>query len=91
MSENLVPPSFFEEPEKEDFYSENLQECLNYSRDFKNDQPLEDAIIKNELIIEKTIIELQTCIDALNINIFVKNKLINIRKQLELTKITQKL
>lgn len=73
--------------EQEYFESDNLRECLSYAIDFNDLEPLENAILKVETIVEKQISKIQLLIDLARSTdrlTYYANKLIAIRKELEL-------
>ena len=71
----------------EPFESDNVQECLDYLKDTKDFEPIENAIITQNRVIENAISELQFVIDAyrLSDNVWLKNRLRKIKRDLELT------
>ena len=73
--------------EQEMFESDNLNECLNYSKLANDYEPLEAAIYNNDTIIENAISEIQFCIDCLQKNDLVKNRLLAVKRKLINTQI----
>jgi len=73
--------------EEEIFESDNLQECLDYSKTFNDYEPMEAAIYNNDTIIENAISEIQFCIDTLQNNSLVKNRLLAVKRKLINTQI----
>jgi len=73
--------------EQEMFESDNLQECLDYAKLAYDYEPLEAAIYNNDTIIENTISEIQFCIDCLQNNRLVKNRLLAVKRKLINTQI----
>jgi hypothetical protein len=61
--------------EDEIFESDNLSECLNYSKLANDYEPLEAAIIKQEAIIEMAVSEIQFLKDMCIHNSLLKNRL----------------
>jgi hypothetical protein len=76
-----------EQIEEEIFESDNLSECLNYSKLANDYEPLEAAIYNNDTIIENAISEIQFCIDCLQNNNLVKNRLLAVKRKLINTQI----
>ena len=73
--------------EEETFKSDNLSECLDYSKTFNDYEPMEAAIYNNDTIIENAISEIQFCIDCLQNNSLVKNRLLAVKRKLINTQI----
>jgi len=73
--------------EEEIFESDNLQECLDYAKLAYDFEPMEAAIYNNETIIENAISETQFCIDTLQNNNLVKNRLLAVKRKLINTQI----
>jgi len=73
--------------EEEIFESDNLQECMDYSKLANDYEPLEAAIYNNDTIIENAISEIQFCIDCLQKNDLVKNRLLAVKRKLINTQI----
>jgi len=69
------------------FESDNILECLDYAKDSDDFEPIENAIIKQETIIENAINELQFLMDSCNENVWMRNKLIAIKSKLKSTQI----
>ena len=88
-SQNDLHPSNIEE--NEIFESNNISECLEYAKDFKDFEPLENAILHQETIIEKAILDIQFLIDCTRYekNLHIKNNLIKLRTILKTTQIKQ--
>ena len=61
--------------EEEIFESDNLQECMDYSKLANDYEPLEAAIIKQEAIIEMAVSEIQFLKDMCIHNSLLKNRL----------------
>jgi hypothetical protein len=68
----------------ESFESDNIAECLDHYKDFNDCEPLENAIMKQETLIENLISELTFLIDS---NPKLKNKLQIIKSKLITTQI----
>ena len=81
------PEHPYNREEQEIFESDNLQECLDYAKLAHDYEPLEDAIYNNDTIIENAISELQFCIDCLQNNSLVKNRLLAVKRKLINTQI----
>ena len=73
--------------EEEIFESDNLQECLDYAKLAYDYEPMEAAIYNNDTIIENAISEIQFCIDTLQNNNLVKNRLLAVKRKLINTQI----
>jgi hypothetical protein len=74
--------------ETEMFESDNIQECLDYAKEFNDYEPIENAIVKQETIIEKVIDELKFLMDATNSdNVWMRNKLYAIKSKLKSTQV----
>ncbi len=73
--------------EEETFESDNLQECLDYAKTFNDYEPMEAAIYNNDTIIKNAISEIQFCIDCLQNNSLVKNRLLAVKRKLINTQI----
>jgi putative salt-induced outer membrane protein YdiY len=65
--------------EEEIFESDNIQECMDYSKLAYDYEPLENAVYKQETIIEKAISEIDFCIDILHNNSLAKNRLLKVK------------
>lgn len=78
-----------QEQESETFESNNLEECLNYAKDFKDFELIENAITLQNTIIEKAISELDFLIDVYRHTdqTLLKNKLVKIRTELKFNQI----
>ena len=61
--------------EEEIFESDNLQECMDYSKLANDYEPLEAAIIKQEAIVEMAVSEIQFLKDMCIHNSLLKNRL----------------
>jgi hypothetical protein len=61
--------------EDEIFESDNLQECMDYSKLANDYEPLEAAIIKQEAIVEMAVSEIQFLKDMCIHNSLLKNRL----------------
>jgi len=73
--------------EQEMFESDNLSECLDYAKLAYDFEPMEAAIYNNDTIIENAISEIQFCIDCLQNNSLVKNRLLAVKRKLINTQI----
>lgn len=73
-----------QEPAFEDFESDNIQECLDYAKEFEDFEPLENAIENQVQVIEKAIEELQLCVDSIKHTdrVWLQNRLIRIKIEL---------
>lgn len=80
---NSEHPANQEQTEPETFESNNLLECLNYAKDFKDFELIENAITLQNTIIEKAISELDFLIDSLHSNTMVKNRLVKLITELK--------
>lgn len=80
-------PYNIEPMEEEIFESDNLSECLDYAKLANDYEPMEAAIYNNETIIENAISEIQFCIDCLQKNNLVKNRLLAVKRKLINTQI----
>lgn len=71
--------------EFEEFTSTDLNECLDYAKEFKDYEPLEFAIDENTNKIERAIETIQFLIDKARVdgNNYMANKLISIRTNLK--------
>jgi hypothetical protein len=71
--------------EFEEFTSTDLNECLDYSKEFSDYEPLEAAIDENTNKIERAIEAIQFLIDKARVdgNNYMANKLISIRNNLK--------
>ena len=69
----------------EEFTSIDLNECLDYAKEFNDYEPLERAIDENTNKIERAIESIQFLIDKARVdnNSFIANKLISIRTNLK--------
>jgi hypothetical protein len=65
--------------EDEIFESDNLQDCLDYAKLANDFEPMENAVYKQETIIEKSISEIEFCIDILQKNSLAKNRLLKVK------------
>ena len=74
-----------EQIEPETFESNNLWECLNYAKDTKDFELIENAITLQNTIIEKAVSELDFLIDLNHQteNTYMKNKLVKLRTELK--------
>ena len=72
----------YNEKEQEIFESDNIQECFDYAKLAYDYEPLEVAIYNQETIIENAVSELHFCIDCLQKNTLVKNRLLAIKRNL---------
>ena len=79
---NSFHPANQQEIETDHFESNNLQKCLDYAKDFKDFEPIENAIIDQNVAIEKAISELNFLIDSCIQNKFMQNRLIALKRQL---------
>lgn len=61
------------------FESDNISECLDHYKDFNDYEPLENAIMKQETLIENLIAELTFLINS---NPKLKNRLQRIKSKL---------
>lgn len=66
------------------FESNNLSECLDYAKETKDFEPIENAIMHHQLKLEKATSEIQFLIDLSrqNKNDFMAKKLIKLRNEL---------
>lgn len=81
---NSFHPANQQETESDHFESNNLEECLDYAKDFKDFEPIENAIIEQNVAIEKAVSEIDLLIDTYHHTeqTFLKNKLLSIKRQL---------
>jgi hypothetical protein len=81
---NSQHPATQKETEQEEFDSANLQECLDYTKDTKDFEWIETAIIKQNVAIEKSLKELDFLIGVCEQtnNSYVKNRLKAIKREL---------
>jgi hypothetical protein len=70
------------EIEQEVFESENLQECMNYAKDYCDFEPLESAIYNVEKIKIKAVENIDFCLNFDTENILIREKLLEIRRML---------
>lgn len=73
-----LPEQEYNEP----FESNNLIDCALYARVNNDLDPLDCAIEEQGTIIEKAVSELEFCIDCLQNNTLVKNRLVIVKKLL---------
>jgi hypothetical protein len=68
----------------EEFESINLEKCLDYFKDYKDIEPLENAILENRWKIERAIENIQLLIDVARStkNSYMANQLIGIQTSL---------
>lgn len=82
---NSDHPANQEQIEYETFESNNLWECLDYAKDTKDFELIENAITLQNTIIEKTISEIEFLIDTYHHtdHSLLKNRLIKLRTELK--------
>jgi len=82
---NSDHPANQEQIESETFESNNLWECLDYTKEFKDFELIENAITLQNTIIEKAIIDLDFLIDTYHHTdqSLLKNKLVKIKTDLK--------
>ncbi len=68
--------------EQEDFDSVNLQECLDYAKDTKDFEWLETAIIMQNTVIEKAVLELDFLVNICGDNSMLRNRLKALKREL---------
>lgn len=74
-----------EECDFDEFQSKDLSECLDYFKETKQIEPLENAITENETMLEKATADIQYLIDVARASgklDFYANKLISIRNNI---------
>lgn len=81
---NYQHPANQEETDLEIFESDNIQECLDYAKDYDDFEPIENAIMKQETIIEKAILEIDFLISVgqSSHNVLIPNRLKQLRSSL---------
>ena len=80
--ENSQHPANQREDEQEDFDSVNLQECLDYAKDTKDFEWIENAIINQNTAIEKAVSELDYLVNICGDNTLLRNRLKALRREL---------
>lgn len=85
MEREMNPPEFYEDPldYEELFESDNLQECMNFAKEYKDFEPLENSISRCETIIEQALSEIQYCIHIAKDNAILKNRLFDVQTKLK--------
>ena len=68
----------------DEFYSEDLSECLNYAKETQDFEPLENAIFLHETKVKKALEKIVFSLDAMehSENTFVINQLLAIKREL---------
>lgn len=68
----------------DEFYSEDLSECLDYAKDNENFGPLENAIFLHETKVKKAIEKIMFAMDAMSHsdNLFIIKQLLEIKTEL---------
>lgn len=68
----------------DEFYSEDLSECLNYAKDNEDFEPLENAIFLHETKVKKALEKVMFSLDAMahSENTFIINQLLAIKREL---------
>lgn len=68
--------------EQEEFDSVNLQECLDYAKDTKDFECIENAIIMQNTAIEKAVSELDYLVNICGDNTLLRNRLKALKREL---------
>lgn len=79
---NINHPANQREDQLEEFESNNLSKCLDYAKETKDFEYIENAIIDQNVIIENAISEIDFLIEVYSNNSFTKNKLLKIKRNL---------
>ena len=79
---NINHPANQREDQLEEFESNNLSKCLDYAKETKDFEYIENAIIDQNVIIENAISEIDFLIEVYSNNTFTKNKLLKIKRNL---------
>ena len=79
---NNQHPANQKEEEQEEFDSVNLQECLDYAKDTKDFEWIETAIIKQNTVIEKAVLELDYLVNICGDNSMLRNRLKALKREL---------
>ena len=79
---NINHPANQREDQLEEFESNNLAKCLDYAKETKDFECIENAIIDQNVIIENAISEIDFLIEVYSNNTFTKNKLLKIKRNL---------
>jgi len=68
----------------DEFYSEDLSECLNYAKENEDFEPLENAIFLHETKVKKALEKIMFSLDAMahSENTFIINQLLAIKREL---------
>ena len=68
----------------EEFYSEDLSECMNYAKETQDFEPLENAIFLHETKVKKALEKIMFSLDAMahSENTFIINQLLAIKTEL---------
>ena len=68
----------------EEFYSEDLSECMNYAKETQDFEPLENAIFLHEAKVKKALEKIMFSLDAMahSENTFIINQLLAIKTEL---------
>ena len=73
-----------QEPVTEEFYSEDLSECLQFAKDNQDFEPLENAIFLHETKVKNAMEKVMFSLDAMahSENAFIINQLLAIKREL---------
>ena len=68
----------------DEFYSEDLSECLDYAKDNDDFEPLENAIFLHETKVKKALEKVIFSLDAMahSENVFIINQLLAFKREL---------
>ena len=68
----------------EEFYSEDLSECMQFAKENQDFEPLENAIFLHETKVKKALEKVMFSLDAMahSENTFIINQLLDIKREL---------